>query len=130
MFQNRNSLKSCDGNGSQTPETRARVGGPGEWRTATAIDQDERSSGIETAQRDRSRSGWAALAGRVILNRDTARTKDRLALKKRFYRAALTRFVNQVAVETINRVRAYLFRRGNVGTGRDHARDVGRARRR
>src|SRR5260370_25638342 len=104
IFQNLNALDSCDRNGSQIYETGAAAGGPRLWRNATAIDQDKRSTGIETAQRNRSRSRWTALAGRVSLDRDTARTKHRLALKKRFHRAALTRFVNQVAVETINRV--------------------------
>src|SRR4029077_5511382 len=77
IFQNLNALDGCDGNGSQIHETGARVGGPGEWRDAATIDQDERSAGIEPARRNRSRSRRTALAGRVILNRDTARTKHR-----------------------------------------------------
>src|SRR5207302_5946254 len=77
IFQNLNALDSRNGNASQIHETGARVGGPRKWRNATAIDQNERGTGIETAQRDRSCSRRTALAGRVILNRNTARTKHR-----------------------------------------------------
>src|ERR1041385_8535277 len=90
IFQNFNALDCRNGNGSQIHKTGPRVGRPGKWRHTTTIDQDQRSAGIETAQRDRSCSHRTGLTSRVILNRDTAGTEHWLALQERFRRAALT----------------------------------------
>jgi len=87
IFQDFNALDSRNGKANQIHEAGARVGTPGKWRNATAIDQEERGTRIETAQRNRSRSRWAPLAGRVILNRNTARTHYRLAFEKLFHGA-------------------------------------------
>src|SRR5205823_1729535 len=121
IFQNLDALNSWNGNGGQIGEGESRVGGPWKRSNTAAIEQNQRSAGVKTTQRDRSRSRRACLAGSVVLHRHTARTHYRLSLEKLFRGGALTGLVNQVAVEIEHRVRTHLFCGGNIRTGHDHS---------
>ena len=93
---------------------------PGYGSDTAAVDQNQCGARVEATQGDRSRSRRTARAGRIILNRNAVRTCHRLTLEKLFHRGALTRFVDQIAVENKNRVRADLFRGWNEGASHSH----------
>ena len=126
IFQNLDALDSRNGNAIQIDESAAGVGPPRKRGDTAAIDQKQRSARVETAQRNRRRSHRTALTGPVIRSRNTTSPEHRLNLEKRFRGGALTRLVNQVAVETKDRIRTDLLRRRNIRTSHDHALDFGR----
>src|SRR6266700_8427988 len=109
IFQNLDALDGCNGNAIQIDESESGVGRPWERRNTAAIDQNQSCAGVKTAQRKRRRSGWAGLSYSVVLHRNTARAHYWLSLEKLFRGRALTRFVNQVAIEIEHRVGTHLF---------------------
>src|SRR5205807_3934662 len=75
---------------------------------------------VEATQGDRSCARRTARDVRVILNRNAVRTCDRQTLEKLFRGGALSRLVDQVAVESIDRVRADHLRGWNEGASHNH----------
>src|SRR5712692_1981946 len=121
IFQNLDALDSRKGKANQIHESAAGECPKRKRGDTAAIEQNQRSARVKTTQRNRSRPRRAALGSSVILNRNAIPAHHRLTFEKLFYGGALTRFVNQVAVDTKHWVRTDLFRRLNVRTGHDHA---------
>src|SRR5204863_9279248 len=98
VLLNFDALDRGNGYSIQIEEVCAGGGCPRVRRDTATVDENQCGARVEATQGDRSCSRRTARAGRVILNWNAVRTRDRLTLEKLFRSGDLTRLVNHVAI--------------------------------
>src|SRR4029077_3030567 len=106
---NLDALDRRNGKGQQIDVSGTRVGVPGKRRDAPPIDKNQGRAWVEPAQRNRSCASRAARGVGVVTNRDAARIHHRLDLEKLLRRGALTGSIDQLPIESQDRVRSDFF---------------------